>query len=228
MDRDLLEHHLAQGLSLIQIGELVGRDPSTVGYWVRKHGLVANGREKYAPRGGLTRAQLEPLVEGGLTIQRIADRLGVSTSTVNHWLRKYGLRTAGHRTENAEAFARAEQAGELRTMACCRRHGLTEFGTRPDSGWRCLKCRSQHVSNYRRRVKDTLIAEAGGRCELCGYDKHAGALHFHHVDPRTKEFALSRNGITRALAERRLEAAKCVLLCANCHAEVEGGVATLT
>jgi hypothetical protein len=28
-------------------------------------------------------------------------------------------------------------------------------------------------------------------------------------------------GITRSLARLRAEAAKCVLLCANCHAEVE-------
>jgi IS30 family transposase len=53
MDRELLERYLKQGLSLPQIGALIGRDPSTVGYWVQKHGLVANGRAKYAPRGGL-------------------------------------------------------------------------------------------------------------------------------------------------------------------------------
>ena len=62
MDRDLLETYLSEGLSLEQIGVLVNRDPSTVGYWMKEHGLVANGRDKHAPRGGLTKAQLEPLV----------------------------------------------------------------------------------------------------------------------------------------------------------------------
>jgi hypothetical protein len=33
--------------------------------------------------------------------------------------------------------------------------------------------------------------------------------------------------VTRALAKAREEAAKCVLLCANCHAEVEAGIAQL-
>jgi hypothetical protein len=53
------------------------------------------------------------------------------------------------------------------------------------------------------------------------------ALQFHHLDPARKSFALSRNGVTRSLAELRAEAAKCVVLCANCHAEVEVGYSTI-
>ncbi len=34
-------------------------------------------------------------------------------------------------------------------------------------------------------------------------------------------------GLTRPLAELRREARKCVLLCANCHAEVESGLTAL-
>jgi hypothetical protein len=34
-------------------------------------------------------------------------------------------------------------------------------------------------------------------------------------------------GITRAIAKLREEAAKCVLLCATCHAEVEAGFVSL-
>ena len=36
MDRDLLERYLNEGLSLSEIGALVNRDPSTVGYWVKR------------------------------------------------------------------------------------------------------------------------------------------------------------------------------------------------
>ena len=36
-----------------------------------------------------------------------------------------------------------------------------------------------------------------------------------------------RDGLTRSLKILREEAKKCVLLCANCHAMVESGVATL-
>ena len=72
-----------------------------------------------------------------------------------------------------------------------------------------------------------LIGEAGGACILCGYDRCVGALHFHHLDPDTKEFGISRRGFTRSIQKMREEAAKCVLLCSNCHAEVEAGAATL-
>jgi hypothetical protein len=73
-------------------------------------------------------------------------------------------------------------------------------------------------------VKLILVEEAGGARLGCGYDTCVAALQFHHIDPATKEFALSAEGVTRSLARARAEAAKCVLLCANCHAEVEAGV----
>ena len=45
-------------------------------------------------------------------------------------------------------------------------------------------------------------------------------LHFHHVDPTTKSFALSV-ATGKALSKLREEAKKCVLVCANCHGEIE-------
>jgi 5-methylcytosine-specific restriction endonuclease McrA len=83
------------------------------------------------------------------------------------------------------------------------------------------------VSKRRRKVKAILVEEAGGQCGLCGYDRCAGALAFHHLDPRTKTFGLAEGGLARSLAEARAEAAKCILLCANCHAEVEAGLTRL-
>lgn len=69
-----------------------------------------------------------------------------------------------------------------------------------------------------------LLDEAGGCCALCGYDRCTASLHFHHVDPSTKEFPVNMKG-GRSLAAYREEAKKCVLLCANCHNEVEFGLA---
>jgi 5-methylcytosine-specific restriction endonuclease McrA len=76
-------------------------------------------------------------------------------------------------------------------------------------------------------VKRILVAEAGGACQLCGYDRCIAALEFHHRDPREKSFALSQRGVARSLEKARAEAAKCVLLCANCHSEVEAGIRLL-
>jgi hypothetical protein len=76
-------------------------------------------------------------------------------------------------------------------------------------------------------VKALLIEEAGGCCLLCGYDRYPGALQFHHLDPNEKSFGLGLRGVARSLERCREEARKCALLCANCHAEVEAGIATL-
>jgi 5-methylcytosine-specific restriction endonuclease McrA len=120
--------------------------------------------------------------------------------------------------------------GELAkfTMKVCRTHGHTEYVLEGRGYYRCKECRKQRVMEWRRRAKRRLIAEAGGCCRLCGYDAYEGALHFHHLDPAQKEFGLSLRGVARSLDRMRAEAAKCVLLCSNCHAEVEAGVATLS
>jgi transposase-like protein len=93
--------------------------------------------------------------------------------------------------------------------------------------YRCKRCRSESVTERRRRVKRLLIEEAGGKCLLCGYDRYPGALHFHHPDPQEKAFSVSNNGATVSLERLREEARKCLLLCGNCHVEVEAGVASL-
>ena len=72
-----------------------------------------------------------------------------------------------------------------------------------------------------------LVDEAGGACSRCGYDRYLGALQFDHLDPSKKAFSLSMKGVARSLAKAREEAAKCVVLCANCHAEVEAGIMPL-
>jgi hypothetical protein len=79
----------------------------------------------------------------------------------------------------------------------------------------------------RRAVKAILVAEAGGACQICGYDRCLRALEFHHRDPGEKEFGIGRYGHTRSLARARAEVAKCVLLCSNCHMEVEDGLTSL-
>jgi len=115
-----------------------------------------------------------------------------------------------------------------RKQGICSVHGAVEFVQRGDTGtWRCVRCRSGAVTERRRRVKAILVEEAGGACELCGYDRCLRALGFHHRDPTTKDFNIAAQGQARSLTRARAEAAKCVLLCSNCHMEVEAGVRSL-
>lgn len=71
------------------------------------------------------------------------------------------------------------------------------------------------------KMKELPVAEAGGCCRRCGYNATMGALHVHHLDPAQKRFELNAKGVAPALDTLRAEARKCVLLCSNCHAEVE-------
>lgn len=58
------------------------------------------------------------------------------------------------------------------------------------------------------------------------YNRYLGALEFHHLDPTLKSFPLSKD-TGKSLEKQRKEAKKCVLVCANCHAEIEGGLIIL-
>lgn len=225
MDRAQLKAWLDDGLSLEQMGAIVGRHPSTVAYWLRKHGLVANGRAKHAPKGGIPRDELEPLVRRGDTLGVIAAHFDVSIRTVRYWIERNGLpRPISNRRWEVE---RALEEGHRTLFRDCRKHGWTVFVIENSGRARCRKCRIERVADWRRRAKAKLVAEAGGKCILCGYAASQAALQFHHLDPSRKSFALSLRGVTRSMEELRAEAAKCVLLCANCHTEVEVGAASL-
>lgn len=209
---------------MAEIGRRAGLHEATVSYWVRKHGLQATNASKYAARGGLAREDLECLVDAGASIAQIAEAVGRSKATVRHWLREYGLKTrrASLREVRIEQTAGGEHHAQV--MLACPRHGTNVFQIRPDGGYRCLKCRSDAVSRRRRKVKRMLVEEAGGECIGCGYGRCIAALEFHHVNPAEKKFSLSHRGVARSMVSARAEAEKCVLLCANCHAEVEAGV----
>jgi hypothetical protein len=87
---------------------------------------------------------------------------------------------------------------------------------------------SRHrVVELRRETKRRAIASFGGVCAACGSANVPAALDFHHPDPSKKEFAISVDGIYRSWEKVRKELEICVMLCANCHAEIHAGLRTL-
>jgi transposase len=228
MDRASLEQLLGRGVSLAEIGRRFGLHEATVSYWVKKHGLEAANRDKHVARGGIAREDLEALVEAGMSIAQIAEAVGRSKATVRHWLIRYGLKTRGAagRRSSVQAMA-AKQAGLATVTMRCSRHGETDFWLDGRGCYRCKRCRSDAVARRRRKVKTILVGEAGGACCICGYDRNMRALHFHHVEPSRKRHEINAKGVAIALEKLRAEAHKCVLLCSNCHAEVEDGMASI-
>lgn len=223
VDRAWLRQQLEDGRSVESIAKEVGRDPSTVSYWMKKFGFTSRYAPKFAARGGITRSRLEELVEEGLSIRQIAARENMSATTVRHWLARYGLKTTRPK------YVLHGKNAPQRIVRECRKHGWTEFriSGSTDKRYRCGRCMVQAVVRRRRVLKQRLVAEAGGCCVVCGYDGYVGALQFHHLNPADKRYGISSRGLTLAFDRLREDARKCVLLCANCHAEVEGGARKL-
>ena len=82
------------------------------------------------------------------------------------------------------------------------------------------------VNERRVKQKKNIIKVMGGKCQCCGYNKYYGALELHHLNPAQKSFSFS-NKTYRAWASLENELKKCILLCANCHREVEAGLITI-
>lgn len=209
MDRGWLEECLAAGMSLDAIGERAGRHPSTVSYWLKKHGLKAGGQARHSPKGTVDLRRLRELAERGASIREMAKELGISYSTTRYWLCRCALETS--RTNRRRESSAAREAGLSRVYLECPTHGRTFFFRRGDGGFRCSRCSSMAVSERRRKVKRQLVKEAGGSCVICGFSDHPRALEFHHVDPATKKFHLSYQGLTRSIREMRarLQSACC-------------------
>ncbi len=148
----------------------------------------------------IKKAVLVDLLNQHLPTKKIAMRLGRSENTVLYWERKYGL---------SPAFASCGNGRRTRS--------LDEMA----------EAMIQEPIVHRRRLKAKAVEYKGGRCILCGYGRCNAALEFHHLDRTTKAFGLSRKGIIRSWESIRKELDKCVLICANCHREVEAGVRSI-
>lgn len=116
---------------------------------------------------------------------------------------------------------------EKKIIKACKHCGPSQhFWVPCERRYRCQVCVTTNVRECRRRHKRTLVGMFGGGCRICGYKKCMDALHFHHIDPSTKNPAIFRGG-NPAFKRMLAEAKKCVLLCGNCHEEVEAGVTEL-
>jgi hypothetical protein len=107
---------------------------------------------------------------------------------------------------------------EICAWHCCQ----TEI---PEGKKFCTKqCKNKfYVDKRRKDLKQKAIEYKGGKCCICEYDRCAGALEFHHIEPDVKSFGIGMSGYTRSWERVKKELDKCILVCANCHREIEVG-----
>jgi hypothetical protein len=167
---------------------------------------------------------LENDVNQNLSTRKIAEKNGVSQGTVKHWLKKYNLKT-NHLIGSKKTYGDHKFCPKCNTTLPINEYynKSTKESTKINGhGW-CKNCTNKATVERQRQLKQKCIDYKGGKCFICGYNTYAGALEFHHLNPKDKDYAISR------FKNRKFESIvgeldKCVLLCSNCHKEVEGGV----
>ena len=199
MERAWLAERLEAGVSIEAIAREVGRHPSTVSYWARKHGLTSSHAARHAARGPIERELLAEIVACRLSIRDMAEVFERSPTTIRRWLAKHGITPAPSARRGAGAIASAAETATPDLP--CPTHGMTRHVPRADGSSAARAVAASKLPRGAAASSGMLVEEAGGCCALCGYDDvRRGASQLHHVDPASKSFALGRTG-TRALVD---------------------------
>lgn len=91
-----------------------------------------------------------------------------------------------------------------------------------NKGWYQRNKEKKLALNIERKIRMREMFEeikSSLRCADCG-ERHPATLHFHHRNPAEKEFNIADwVGSGGSIEKLEKEIAKCIVLCANCHAK---------
>ena len=107
---------------------------------------------------------------------------------------------------------------------CKKEKALKDFYSKRDNSGTstyCKACTKIQTVSRQRALKKKAVDYKGGRCQLCGYNKYLGSLEFHHLDPKQKDFTVSKFK-KYSFEYLKAELDKCILVCSNCHREIHG------
>src|SRR4051812_23567788 len=119
----------------------------------------------------------------GKPTYEIAPILGASPVTICRWMRKIGLKS----------LAKRGPVLDKRSFKCSgcgdddSTHARVNYRSGRPSLSRCKACQAKSTILRYRFARAEAIAYAGGCCQICLYDRYVGSLHFHHLDPNTKD-----------------------------------------
>jgi hypothetical protein len=163
-------------------------------------------------------------IDNGLSINQMSKIVGKAPTTISYWLRKFNLKTNNLSFKDKGLV---DYNGGRCCPKCNETKSLTEFydrrGKQGGSVY-CKSCTSKQSLDRQRALKQQAVDYKGGCCEKCGYSKYNGALEFHHLDPKEKDFSIGSLKSYSFSDKIKEELDKCVLVCANCHREIHGNV----
>jgi len=85
----------------------------------------------------------------------------------------------------------------------------------------CKPCYRELQRKNHATLKQRLLDYKGGKCIICGYDKHNHNLTFHHLDPSKKEMKIGAS--SRSFEILKQEVDRCVVMCHLCHNDTHAG-----
>ena len=234
--KEELERYLAEGLSLGADRQAGRQAPDRrSSYHLKKHGLKPVNADKYSPNARVRspRAPARQLVRQRASTRASLPRCsGSSISTVRHWLQQVlDLETAtSDGVVRTEAQLPREAGRKAGMIANARHHGTTDVHPgRPGLLPLCGSVGARRSSRWRRRAQ--AAADRGGGLGVASSVATTDTTgHCSSTTSIPTAEGVSRSAM-RATPDPSpscaAEAEKCVLLCANCHAEVEAGVGDL-
>jgi DNA-binding CsgD family transcriptional regulator len=209
-----------KGHSAAECGRRFGFTPSTWDAAINRGEIVPRPRTSQQPRGR-TRREVERLLNDGIRISEIAERLGVSKPTVCYHARRLGVPSQAKfaRRFDWQEIQRVYDSG-VPQRECRRRFGFS------NNAWGDAVARGDIVPRSRLiPIEDLLVVgrptnrthlkarliQAGlkqNQCEECGL-----------ISWRGKPFNMQLHHINGDGQDNRLE--NIALLCANCHAQTD-------
>ena len=164
----------------------------------------------------MTKEILEELINKKFSTHFIAKELNTSQTNVRYWLKKFNLSPVG--------FIKIKPLVINNKKICtlCKENlDIDNFYKKPDGNYHtyCKVCLSKKVLDRQQMIKKLSVEYKGGKCSHCGYNKCLGALQFHHINPLDKDINWKTFKMKGFNEELKQELDKCILLCANCHAE---------
>lgn len=165
----------------------------------------------------------------GKTYKEISVELNCALSTISYHckLEKLGGNCDRLSTEQKLELQKLyDEIGSLKKVAKLKGHAFETVKKYVITKNKVKKLtNSDAVVLWRKRTKIKLVEYKGGKCEICGYNKSINALHFHHLNPKEKDFSIS--GKSLSFEKLKTEVEKCILVCSNCHSEIHEGLITI-